>query len=414
MNRLDTVKAGILNLKHAKVVAIFSITFSLIYHISMLFLFLRLNVRPLFYFNIFSVALFGILQIIVFRKKTFVIPFAFAYVEVVIHQILADYFLGGDASFHFFIMLMGILPFITFDRHFALAAFYSIISTIGFIFLETIRHYFTPRYEISERVLFVLKVLNVSFSCSVICLAVFIFAYIVWHTEQNLQFQVEEKTREIQKKNEKLVSLQNQIINSLASLVENRDGDTGSHILRTSAYVEIIARKAYENGLWRGIIDEQYIELIKSAAPMHDIGKIVVPDSILKKPGKLTDEEFDQMKLHTTEGRRIIEEIVGIAENKNYVKIASEIATSHHERWDGRGYPYQHAAEEIPLSARIMAVADVFDALVSTRCYKKPMDKEDAFRIIEEESGTHFDPVVVELFMEARPKIEKILAKYAE
>lgn len=157
-------------------------------------------------------------------------------------------------------------------------------------------------------------------------------------------------------KNEKLVSLQSRIINSLESLVENRDGDTGNHILRTSAYVEIIARKAFGHGLWSETIDEHYIELIKSAAPMHDVGKIVVPNHILKKPEKLTAEEFEQMKLHTTEGKRIIEEIIGMTENKNYIKIASEIATSHHERWDGRGYPYQYAKEEIPLSARIMAI----------------------------------------------------------
>ncbi|MBC6713268.1 HD domain-containing phosphohydrolase [Treponema sp. Marseille-Q3903] len=157
-------------------------------------------------------------------------------------------------------------------------------------------------------------------------------------------------------KNEKLVSLQSRIINSLASLVENRDEDTGNHILRTSAYVEIIARKAFEHGLWSETIDEHYIELIKSAAPMHDVGKIVVPNHILKRPEKLTAEEFEQLKLHTTEGKRIIEEIIGMTENKNYIKIASEIATSHHERWDGSGYPYQYAKEEIPLSARIMAI----------------------------------------------------------
>lgn len=141
---------------------------------------------------------------------------------------------------------------------------------------------------------------------------------------------------------------------------------------------------------------------------MHDIGKIVVSDVILKKPGKLTDEEFGEMKRHTTEGKRIINQILFDQEDKNYLKIAKEIAECHHEKWDGTGYPNNYKGENIPLSARIMAIADVYDALVSPRCYKEPFTEEKAFSIIEEGIGTHFDPELGKLFVEIKDEISSI------
>lgn len=213
---------------------------------------------------------------------------------------------------------------------------------------------------------------------------------------------------------QKIIDIQNNTIISLSNLVENRDSDTGEHVRRTSAYVSLISLKAQVNGLYKDILTDEFIMLAGKAAPMHDIGKIVVPDRILKKPGKLTTEEFEEIKRHTVEGGRIISEIFGKSEDQSYVRIAKEIATSHHERWDGTGYPHGLKGEEIPLSARIMAIADVFDALVSPRCYKEPFPLAKAMEIIREESGTHFDPVLVDLFLSMEDDTLAIMERYKD
>ena len=159
------------------------------------------------------------------------------------------------------------------------------------------------------------------------------------------------------------------------------------------------------------VIDWKFVELITRVAPLHDIGKIVVPDSILKKPGKLTDEEYNTMKMHTTEGVRIIKEIFSMTEDNEYVKMAMDVAGYHHEFWDGRGYPNGLKGDQIPVSARIMAIADVFDALVSVRCYKKAIPVEDAFKILKEEERIHFDPILTEIFLQNKDAVIKILNK---
>ncbi|MCQ2589141.1 MAG: HD domain-containing protein [Treponema sp.] len=228
----------------------------------------------------------------------------------------------------------------------------------------------------------------------------------------NLENQVIATQEQIVHEEEKIIAIQNNTINSLSNLVENRDSDTGNHVQRTSLYVNLLAKNAKEKGIYSDQLTEHYIDLITKAAPLHDIGKIVVPDYILKKPGKLTDEEFAKMQNHTTEGKRIVKEILGIGNNTDYVEIATEIATYHHEKWNGTGYPEKLTAENIPLSARIMAVADVFDALVSPRCYKPPFTIERAFQILTDDSGQHFDPQLVPVFIESRAEIEKIMKEY--
>lgn len=226
--------------------------------------------------------------------------------------------------------------------------------------------------------------------------------------------EIEYQNYELQKQHEKLISIQNNTIISLSNLVENRDSDTGEHVRRTSAYVRLLAKYAQSSGYCKNILTDDYIELLTRAAPMHDIGKIIVSDSILKKPGKLTSEEFEQIKKHTTEGGRIVQEVLGDAEDKTYIQIAIDVATSHHERWDGKGYPHQLKKEDIPLSARIMAIADVFDALVSPRCYKESFPVSKAFEIIKEESGTHFDPTLAELFINIQDDVVAVTDRYSD
>lgn len=224
----------------------------------------------------------------------------------------------------------------------------------------------------------------------------------------DLMQKVRLQTEELRQHNDQMLDIKDQTIIGMANLIENRDGDTGEHIKRTSMYVSMIANEAKKIGYCRGTLTSRYIELLVKAAPMHDVGKIVVPDHILKKPGRLDEEEFKQIKRHAAEGGRIVREVLGNIEDNDYVEIAAQIAEGHHEKWDGSGYPRGRKEDEIPLCARIMAVADVYDALVAKRCYKDAMSCDQAMTIIEESAGSHFDPTLVNLFLGMREDIRKI------
>jgi len=228
-----------------------------------------------------------------------------------------------------------------------------------------------------------------------------------------LEFKVDKQSKEITEHNNRIMGIQNSTIDAMASLIESRDGDTGSHIARTSAYVRMLAVTAREQGYFTNTLTKDYIEFLVKAAPMHDIGKINVPDSILKKPGILTFDEYTVMQNHTKEGGRIIREALGTIEEVEFINIASDVATFHHEKWDGSGYPYGLKADEIPISARIMAVADVFDALVSERCYKRAYSFEEAMKIIDDNRGKHFDPIISRLFIENQEKVREIMEEFS-
>ena len=200
---------------------------------------------------------------------------------------------------------------------------------------------------------------------------------------------------QINREMENVAKMQKHVINSLATLIEDRDVGTGEHVIRTKTYVRLIADRLKNEEKYKDYLIDEMVEMIENAAPLHDVGKIAISDTILLKPGKLTNEEFDLMKTHTTKGREVVHDILTGVEDASFLRIAEEIAMSHHEKWDGSGYPQGLKGEEIPLSARIMAVADVFDALVSVRVYKKPVDPNDALDIMMAESGTHFDPDIM-------------------
>ena len=214
----------------------------------------------------------------------------------------------------------------------------------------------------------------------------------------------------------KLSEIQSHIISGMANLIESRDTETGEHVNRTSRYVRIIAEEARAKGIYADQITDHFIILLYTLAPMHDVGKIVVSDQILKQPRRLTKEEFEIMKKHARDGGTVVKKILDGITDEEYIRFAADIATYHHERWDGTGYPLGLKEEAIPLSARIMAIADVYDALISKRCYKDAVSPEEAFEIIKSESGTHFDPKLVEVFLEHKdrfiskpepPKVEK-------
>ncbi|SHL94563.1 HD-GYP domain-containing protein [Fibrobacter sp. UWB7] len=225
--------------------------------------------------------------------------------------------------------------------------------------------------------------------------------YTMAETAFDLIKNVHEQSENIQEQNKRIQRMQEVLIMEFAEMVEARDKNTGDHIKKTAEYVEAIAQELKSEGKFKAELTDGYVRKLKQAAPLHDIGKIAVSDLILNKNGKLTDEEFAIMKSHTTEGGKILQKIVDDGKDAfdaDYLTESIEMASYHHEKWDGSGYPNHLKGEKIPLSARIMAVADVFDALIAERVYKKGFPYEKAMAIITEGAGKHFDPVVVEAF----------------
>lgn len=213
---------------------------------------------------------------------------------------------------------------------------------------------------------------------------------------------VKEKTKHIQE-------MQNSVVLGMANLVENRDNNTGGHVKRTSDIIKILVKEAVKQGLYN--IDEEKIVDIVRAAPMHDLGKMYIATEILCKPARLTDDEFVIMKSHASKSGEMVTIILEGVEESHFVMTAYNIARYHHERWDGKGYPEGLMGEEIPMEARIMSVADVYDALVSKRCYKEAMTFEEASRIMNENMGTQFDPAMRPVFNACRAYLEEYYSK---
>lgn len=221
---------------------------------------------------------------------------------------------------------------------------------------------------------------------------------------------------EVNKRTAEIMAIQDVTINAMASLAETRDNETGNHIRRTQRYVKVLAEKLRFNPRYAHFLnDDKTIELLFKSAPLHDIGKVGIPDRILLKPGRFEPEEFEIMKTHTTLGRdAILQAEKDLGMEMPFLKYAKEIAYGHQEKWDGSGYPEGLSGDDIPISARLMAVADVYDALISRRVYKQPMTHEKAVSIITEGRGTHFDPDMVDAFLELEQEFKKIAAAYAD
>lgn len=218
----------------------------------------------------------------------------------------------------------------------------------------------------------------------------------------NLQSIVQEKTKTV-------VELQNVVLNTVAELVEYRDNITGAHIGRTQDLLKYLLDEMIRQGVYSSEIVGWDLSFILPSSQLHDVGKIIIPDSILKKPGRLTDEEFELMKQHPLQGAKIIETIQKSTTEHAFLQHAKTFALYHHEKWNGSGYPYGLKGEDIPLQGRLMAVVDVYDALVSERSYKKQMSHDEAKHIIIEESGSHFDPRLVEVFEKVEDKFEEAI-----
>ena len=193
--------------------------------------------------------------------------------------------------------------------------------------------------------------------------------------------------------------MQSRVIEDLAAVIETRDAGTGEHILRTKLYVNMILNEMKKDDKFSDILNDEYIENITNSAPLHDVGKIAITDKVLLKPGRLTEEEFEEMKKHSSKGGEMILNIFSNLDDEKLSEISYDIVMSHHEKWDGSGYPNGLSGKDIPFPARVMAVADVYDALTSKRVYKDSIPPEDAFNIIVEGRGTHFDPDIIDIVM---------------
>ncbi|MCL2524919.1 MAG: response regulator [Betaproteobacteria bacterium] len=212
----------------------------------------------------------------------------------------------------------------------------------------------------------------------------------------------------IKKRTERIVRLQTNIIFVLADMVENRDKITSGHVERTSIYIKTLIEAMRERGLYKEEIDHWNMDTMLLSARLHDIGKITISDLILNKPGKLSDDEFEVMKTHALEGERIIEQIIARTGSEMFLQHAKFFAGYHHENWDGTGYPYNLKGDAIPLQGRIMAVADVYDALVSERSYKNAFPHEKSVQIIMEDAGKKFDPNIAKVFFEVHEEFKLV------
>jgi len=224
----------------------------------------------------------------------------------------------------------------------------------------------------------------------------------------SLEQLVEDRTREAD-------LLKDVVIEAMGGLAEYRDPETGGHIRRTREYVTLLAETLVQQGHFLDQLTDDYIKLLGKSAPLHDIGKVAIRDSILLKPGKLTPEEFDEMKEHTLFGEKVIANLEHMAgQPTSFLHCAKDIAGSHHEKYDGKGYPRGLSGEDIPLAGRIMAVADVYDALISKRVYKSSMTHDEAMGIMLEGKGTHFDPVLIDVFVSVELQFREIAAANAD
>jgi response regulator RpfG family c-di-GMP phosphodiesterase len=230
-----------------------------------------------------------------------------------------------------------------------------------------------------------------------------------------LEHKVEERTAQLQRKTDEVSQIRDVTIMSMASLAETRDNETGNHLKRTQNYIRALAIRLRNHPRFRDFLTEDNIESLYKLAPLHDIGKVGIPDAILLKQGKLTPEEFEIMKSHPLLGGNAIAAAEsGLPTPNRFLHIAREIANGHHEKWDGSGYPFGLQGDAIPISARLMALADVYDALISRRIYKEPFTHTDAVAHILHQRSKHFDPDVTDAFLAIQEEFRHIAGQYQD
>lgn len=365
-----------------------------------------LEINILAIIEIIDVTLYAAGVILIKYVKWSWIPcLIYTILEIFAHQIMCLMMLGEKTGFEFlFIPIIIIAMFINANNR-VLAYLRDIVVILAcfvFVFFSMLLRDYTPAYfRLPDWFMLAAFILN--------CLASFLimglFAHKIYLSMEKLRMSLNSK---VNQKEDQIDKLQSKIIISFADIIEARDGSTGQHVKRTSEYVEAILYELRREEDFDDILTPEYMHNIILSAPLHDIGKITIPDSILKKPGRLTDEEFEIIKNHTVNGKMLLEKSMSDLEDAEFLTIAKGVAACHHECWDGSGYPYGLRGAEIPLAARIMTIADVFDAIVTKRCYKEAMSFDDAFELIKQQRGKKFDPVITDAFLAIRKQIECI------
>lgn len=384
--------------------------FALFAHCCMFALFWHYDIKIMSYFNIGSILLYLIIVLFFKRKDNhpfFLFGEIAGSIEVLLHQTLAIICLGTTIGFQYFFVMLVVVVILQPKEVMKKKGriIYCSFIVLLMIVTELYASSHAPIYVLPEYIRQALLVI-ITF---VAILGIIVFAFNQWEITVHYQGQIEELLGE---RTTKIYQMQEKIIQNFADIIEERDGSTGNHIKRTSAYVEAIMNALIESGKYADTLTPEYAQIVISAAPLHDIGKISISDVILCKKGKLTAEEYETMKTHSDIGGSMLNELLGNLESDEYIHLATEISRYHHERWDGTGYPAQKKGEEIPLAARIMAVADVFDALTSERVYKEKISVEEAYRIMVAESGHQFDPTIITELVRIRPVIQRIYAKF--
>ncbi len=334
-----------------------------------------------------------------------------ASLELCVHTALAIRYLGLSPGFHYLLIpLMFMTVFIQQKGalYIAIRRLIIFLAAGGFIVIVVMLADYEPHFvRLHSWMETTLIILN----CIVSFVVTIAFTTRVVRTLDTKRTQLDTSVTE---KTNTIENMQTQIIISFANIIEARDGSTGKHVKRTSEYVEALVKELRRSGEYTEILDDRYMHDVMLSAPLHDIGKITIPDAILTKAGRLTTAEFEIIKQHTVNGKQIIEESMSDIEDENFLKVAKSVALYHHECWDGSGYPYGIAGDEIPLAARIMTIADYFDALVAKRSYKAALPTSVVFDNIKEQRGKKFDPVVTDAFLRIRDKIDEIARANAD
>lgn len=384
--------------EYAPDIFLFLLAFAAV-HFVFLIAFLLVNVTEMVVYNIFSVLMFLLLagSLIVREKVNYGVMDVLISGEIILHQVLAVAFVGTGAGFQF--LLLGLfIPAVYYSlkKYFIIITVTkAVLSLLVFMACDYLFKYvFTPVYQITDS--------RWLFCMYYFCILALFVTVAKGTIESYTKYKVKlEKEYQFHKETvEKQMAMQQNVIQTIADIVEARDETTGQHTERTKEYVHQILLRLKTNEKYKEKLTEKYIQDVTSAAVLHDIGKIKISDNILRKPERLTDEEFEVIKTHTIEGSGLLDICYKSIDNEEYYEVAKNVVLYHHERWDGTGYPHRLAKEEIPLEARIMAVADVYDALMSKRSYKERFEKSEALIILQEGRGTQFDPDVLDCFLE--------------
>lgn len=362
-------------------------------------------------FEIISVVLYAVFVIMLkYFKGSWLSCILFMVFELFLHQICSVNLFGLQSGFQYLMIPLIFMTALIGNKGKLMKYVRNVIifvASVTFIWLVVYFNNKSPLYSLPYAVNVGLLIINVTISFIVTAIYTARIFSSVDNKRSELDISVDEKIAAIER-------MQNQIIISFANIIEARDGSTGKHVKRTTDYVEALVNELKRNGDYDDILTERYMHDTMISAPLHDIGKIKVPDAILQKPGRLTKEEFETIKNHTINGKLIIEKSMADIEDEEFLKVAKSVALYHHECWDGSGYPYGIEGDAIPLCARIMTIADYFDALSAKRVYKASMPTSEVFENIKEQRGKKFDPIVTDAFLRIRDQIDEIAKANAD